>query len=498
MLRTIFSIGFAQVVGLLINTVRAKIFAVLLGPAGFGVVATIDQLVVSVSQFSNLSLPFTALKFLSRGHSLGEEQFRKSYAAFLQAIAILAVIATLIAIAVIPRNLANLDPQIAKYRQPVLIALLGIPATMLLVFFGNVLAARQKTIQSVLLTRLSSLVLMVFGGIGCLFGGISGIYLVSVPASTALVVGMVIFARVKMNWPLRDRPAALGRKLKANSEIVETAISTYIAVCSYSGLLLLARYQSITHLSEEAAGLLQAGLATAMSVGAVLEPTNMLYFAPYVNRAIPAPEKIEVASKFLPRLIFVYCLGALPVLLFPELVLRILFSNRFIPAAPLLPWFIAWQCLYQISNVYQQLLIGLDDLRGYGAVTTLGNLCAAALCILWTGLFGLIGTAAAFVVGAIITAGLTVIRLHSRHKLSVPKSMTAIVAFPVLGFALVAALGHLTTEMTLTGVGARLLTAVVLLAGLCFVLPKALRFDLVAGMTAGVRALTRWIAPPNS
>jgi len=76
--------------------------------------------------------------------------------------------------------------------------------------------------------------------------------------------------------------------------------------------------------------------------------------------------------------------------------------------------------------------------------------------------------------------------------------MTAIVAFPVLGFALVAALGHLTTEMTLTGVGARLLTAVVLLAGLCFVLPKALRFDLVAGMTAGVRALTRWIAPPNS
>ena len=128
MLRTILSIGFAQGLGLLINTVRAKIFAVLLGPAGFGVVATIDQLVLSVSQFSNLSLPFTALKFLSRDHSLGEEQFRKSYAAFLQAIVVLAIIATVIAITVIPRNLANLDPQLVKYRQPLMVALLGIPA----------------------------------------------------------------------------------------------------------------------------------------------------------------------------------------------------------------------------------------------------------------------------------------------------------------------------------------------------------------------------------
>src|SRR5439155_18911940 len=136
-----------------------------------------------------------------------------------------------------------------------------------------------------------------------------------------------------------DRPAALGRTLKANAAIIETAISTYIAVCSYSGLLLLARYQSITNLSEEAAGLLQAGLATALSIGAVLGPTSTLYFAPYVNRAIPSSDKIEAAGKFLPRLIFVYCLGALPVLLFPELVLRLLFSNRFTPAAIILSWF---------------------------------------------------------------------------------------------------------------------------------------------------------------
>jgi polysaccharide transporter, PST family len=498
MLRTIFSIGFAQVIGLVINTARAKVFAVLLGPAGFGVVATIDQLVVSVSQFSNLSLPFTALKFLSRDHSLGEEQFRKSYAAFLKAIAILAVIATLFAIVLIPGNLAKFDPQLVKYRQPVLIALLGIPATMLLIFLGNVMAARQKAVQSVLLVVLSGFVLMLFGGMGCLFGGIVGIYLISVPAFTALIAGMLIFARVKLNWPLFDRPVALAPKLRGNSAIIETAIATYVAVCSYSGLMLLARYEAITYLSEEAAGLLQAGLATSLSIGAVLGPTSTLYFAPYVNRAIPSSDKIEAAGKFLPRLIFVYCLGALPVLLFPELVLRLLFSNRFTPAAIILSWFVVWQCLHQICLVYQQLLIGLDDVRACGVITTLGNLSATALCIWWIRLFGLIGTAGAFMAGAIIIAVLSVVRLRSKHGISIFRSMPPLVGFVLLGFVAVGALGQLTPEMTLAGLAARLITATLFLTCLWFILPKTLQFDLSAGLISKIRGLRRRLTTPPS
>ena len=495
MLRTIFSIGFAQVIGLLINTARAKVFAVLLGPAGFGVVATIDQLVVSVSQFSNLSLPFTALKFLSRDHSLGEEQFRRSYASFLRAITILALIATGVAIALIPGNLAKFDPQLVKYRQPVLIALLGIPATMLLIFLGNVLAARQKAVQSVLVVVLSSFVLMFFGGIGCLLGGLVGIYLVSVPAFTALILGALIFARVKLNWPLFDRQIALVPKLKGNSAIIETAIATYVAVCSYSALMLFARYESITYLGEEAAGLLQACLAISLSIGAVLGPTNTLYFAPYVNRAVLPSEKIEVAGKFLPRLIFVYCLGALPVLLFPELVIRLLFSSRFIPAALILSWFVVWQCLYQICQVYQQLLIGLDDVRGCGVITVLGNLAATALCIWWIHSFGLIGIAGAFVAGAIILAILSVIRLRLKHGLSIFDSMPPLVGFVFLGFLAITVLGRLIPETTLTGLAARLLTATVFLTGLWCVLPKSLRFDLSAGLISKIRGLAKPLIP---
>ena len=139
MLRTFFSLGFLQVIGILITTVRSKVFALLLGPAGFGVVATIDQLVTSAAQLSNFGLPFTAMKFLSRGHSQGEAEFQKTYAAFLKAITALAMLAMLAAILIIPPFLERLDPQLVNYRKPVMIALLGVPSTMLLVFFVNML-----------------------------------------------------------------------------------------------------------------------------------------------------------------------------------------------------------------------------------------------------------------------------------------------------------------------------------------------------------------------
>ena len=487
--------GVLQVVGLVFTMARAKVFALLLGPAGFGVVATIDQLVVSAQHFSNLSLPFTALKYLSRSHSVSEEEFRKSYAAFLKAITILAVVATAVLVPTLPALLASLDPQLVKYRGPVSIALLGIPSIMLLVFFVHVLAAQGRTLQSALLALLSSVVVLASGWVGCVLGGIQGIYLATVPASTALIAAMAVFASVKMRLPWNCKPMQQSKGLRANAEIVDTAVSTYIAVGSYSALLLLARYVSITHLSEEAAGLLQASLAVALSLGGILLPSNTLYLAPYLNRSIPGTEKIAAANRFLPRLLFLYCLGALPVLLFPEFVLRLLFSGRFTPAAAMLPWFVVWQCLYQVSHVYQQLLIGLDDARGYCVGTAFGHLFGAALCFWLIGPFGLAGVGAAFIAGTFCVGCVTVLRLHWKHRLALPKSGPTSIVLAALGLAGTAALARMTVEMTLPGACVRVGLASAFLTALWFALPRDLSSQIGLSVTAKVRALTRRTLP---
>lgn len=478
MLRTFFSLGFLQVIGILITTVRSKIFAVLLGPAGFGVVATIDQLVTSAAQLSNLGLPFTAMKFLSRGHSQGEAQFQKTYAIFLKAITALSLLAMLTAILILSPYLGQLDPQLLNYRKPVLIALLGVPATMLLVFFANVLAARQLSVQSILLTTISSAVLLVFGVLGCWLGGIPGVYYATVPASAVLIISMVLYARIQLKLPLYERGANFFSGLKGNGAIMETAFFTYVAVGCYSLQLLVARYVSITRLGEESAGLLQAGLAAALSIGAVLGPANALYLSPYLNRDIPVEKKIEAAGGFVPRLLLLYSLGALPIILCPDLVLRVLYSSRFAGAVEALPWFVVWQCFAQIANVYQQLLIGLDDVKVGCIIISLGHGLAVVLCWCLVGPFGLIGIAIAFIASALFILCAAAARLHSKFRIKATTSTPMLVAFATAGLLMVALVAQRTLEFSAIGLGLRGTLAVVFLLGLWLVLPKPLRSEL--------------------
>ncbi len=487
MLRKIASLGVIQLGGIITNLVRAKVFAVLLGPSGLGVVATIDQLVLSVVQIFNLSLPFTALKLLSRSHSLGGEQFRRSYAAFSKAMALLAIIAMIVTIAVIPPRLAQIDAQIALYREAVTIALLGIPATMMIILFTNVLAARQESAASVMLTAISGVVVLIAGTVGCLVGGITGIYIWVVSASTVLMIAVAIFLWKRRNLPAWADSKGAWRELTANSEIVELTFFVLIAVASNAVLLFFARYVTLIHINTESAGFLHACLAVALSIGAVLGPANALYFSPYVNRAIPAAEKFDAADRFLPRLVLLYCLGGIAVLLFPQLVLTVLFSSAFAPAAEILAWFVAWQCLYQIANVYQHLLVGLDDVRGYGYITVTGNLVAVILCLLLVNRLGLLGIALGFVVGALITLALTSVRLRSKHGLAIPKSVSTLVIFVMLGFCAVALAGQLTAEMTWIGLAARSVTAMAFLGALWLALPRALRIEISAGITKRLR-----------
>ena len=491
MLLKIASLGVIQIAGTLINVIRAKVFAVLLGPAGFGVVATIDQLVLSAVQISNLSLPFTALKFLSRSHSLGEEQFRRFYAAFFKAMTWLAIVAVLATVAVIPPRLGQLDAQIALYREPVTIALLGIPATMMLIFFTNVFAARQESAAAVILTVVSSAVILLAGATGCLIGGIEGIYVAVVSASTALMIAVAIFLWKWKHLPAWADSSGVWKELTANSQIIEITFFVFIAVASHSLQLFLARYSAITHVGAEAAGFLQACLAVALSIGAVLASVNTNYFSPFVNRAIPAAEKIGAADRFLPRLVLLYCLGGLAVLLFPHAVMTLLFSREFSPAVALLPWFVVWQCLHQISNIYLQLLIGLDDARGFGVVTSIGNLAAATLCFLLVNRFGLLGIGIGFVVGATITALITGLRLRWKHGLAIPGTVAVLVTYALVGLFLVAAAGRFTTEFSFAGLMARSLTAIAFLTGLWFTLPRSMRADLSGDLVARLRSLKR-------
>lgn len=489
MLNKIASLSAIQLLSLALNMVRGKVFAVLLGPAAVGVIATIDQLALSVVQLANLSLPFTALKVLSHRHSLGDDAFVRPYTALHKAMLAVALGATIVVLVLIPTHLASLDAQLAPYRNVVTLALLGIPATLMLMFYVNVLAARQLATTSVALVAGTSAVLLIGGVAGYLLGGLAGIYAGAVPATTAVAIGITWWMKRRLHLPWWGDTRGVWVELAAHSRIANLTLSVYAAVATYAILLFTARYVALTRISADAAGFLQASLAIALSIGAVLVPVTSLYFSPYVNRALPPARKMAAAAQFIPRLIGLYVLAALPVLLLPSFVIAILYSQDFAPAVALLPWLIAWQFIYHVSNVYQQLLLGLDDLWGYAIVTGAGNLVATLVMVAPRDLPQLASIGAALVTGALVTAIFTALRLRCRHGLRVRWPSVAVVAVGGAGLVLAAVTGHAAPASSLEGAALRVIVATSVLAALWLATPGTLREDV---RTLGAAAVRWW------
>src|SRR5262245_26444997 len=116
MFKVITTIGVIQALAILINFIRAKTVAVLLGPEGVGVISTIDQVVQSAAPIIALSIPFTALKFLSKAHSESHESFQRIFSSLLKILLLLSAIGMTVTISLVVFGHNLLDVEIARYR----------------------------------------------------------------------------------------------------------------------------------------------------------------------------------------------------------------------------------------------------------------------------------------------------------------------------------------------------------------------------------------------
>jgi O-antigen/teichoic acid export membrane protein len=233
-------------------------------------------------------------------------------------------------------------------------------------------------------------------------------------------IATLAYLRRSIGLRLVGPSESLLQELKHSPEIVSYSAYIYVVVSAYSLTQLATRYFVFSRLGTVDAGLLQAILSVALTVGAVLAPMSGLYLTPLVNRQMPVRDKVRAASDFAGKILVLLLLASLPVILFPRLVLTILFSGKFAPAAEALFIFVLWQCLYQVVNVYQQLLIGLDDMVFVCVAVCLGCGSAVLLTPLLVHRFGLGGAALALTVGMTAYGAAAAIRLRRRFASGFP------------------------------------------------------------------------------
>lgn len=462
--RVLFSIGILQVLTIAVGLLRAKALSVLLGPAQFGVVSTIDQVVITVAGLSALSLPFIAMKFMARSHSEGEEAFRRTYVAFLRALAVLAIFAVVVASALLVADPGFFGNDLAPYRTFLHVALLSVPAFILNILFVNATAAAQRAGSSAAMTLWVSLALAAAAVTGAVTAGIGGLYVATVVAGviTTAVSGRYVQRTFKV--PPDALRVRFFDELRQSPEIVRFAIYIYVGTSAYSLTMLATRYFVFSRVGETEAGLLQAVMSIALTVGAVLTPMNNLYLAPLLNRQMPTHAKSAAASDFAGKMIVLLVVVSLPIVLFPRLVLTVLFSSQFAQAATVLFLFVLWQCLYNIVNIFLQLLIGLDDVLYWAAITVLAYVCTVVLFPMLVPVAGIGGVAIALTAGMGVCGIAAVLRLRRRFAIAIDARVWLRGAFCLAAIAAAGYLFHVSSEWTPGGSALRVLYAMVVLA----------------------------------
>jgi PST family polysaccharide transporter len=402
---------------------RGKTVAVIMGPAGVGATSLIDQVVVLIAQLAALSLPWAALKFLSAAHSEGPESFQRLYPVFFRVLLFLSLAGTAIALGLLIWRPAVLGAELYAYRGAAILGLLSIPAINLTVVLTNAMAASKLTMPSSFYGLATAAVLMVFCWIGVTQAGLNGYYLANFTGMVILVIGGLIYLSKRLGVHIHGTFGNPFRELARYSHILRFSALMYIASFTSPLSDLLVRYAVLQTGGLSAAGLFQAAAGLGLLLRSVLRPSFSLFLTPKLNRNETSGEKLHQTAMFLRVLSVIIGIGGLPLVLFPKLLLLLLYSSKFEPVAPVVYLFVLGVALQTLAAANIALLLGLNDTPATVWATVVADIATAIFAWLLTPHLGLPGVGLAFILDGLTTLGLTMWWLGFRHRLAVHRAM---------------------------------------------------------------------------
>lgn len=472
MLNVIVTIGAIQVLTIFVSLIRTKVVAVLLGPDGVGVISIIDQLVLVVAQLSAFSLPFAAVKFLSRSHSQSDEAFKETYLAFLKTLLWVSSAGAGLAVGVVIFGSGVLGSRLIEYKFLVVLGLLAVPTVPIRGFFSNVLAAARHPRTAALTALGIGVVLVVAAYVGISLGGVAGFYWANLLAGSVILVGMLGIVRRTLGVPWFNWRANMLKELKRSPDIVPFCLILSIVSFTHPTALFVSRYAILSSHGEAMTGLLHAVLALGFALNMVLTPTNGLLLTPVMNRNIPKSEKFRNAIEYQRMLTLLLAVGAIPLVLFPKAILILLFSPAFAAASPYVFGFVVAEVALLHAGVYQAILIGLDDIKAHMVISVSGHICVAGMSWFLAPQYGIAGVACALIAGNTFILVATGARLLLAHQFRLQASLAGFMAYLILGLVGIGALAGMYSGADVTVIAVKMLGGSVFVTSVGFFLEK--------------------------
>jgi antigen flippase len=412
---TAVALGGIQILAMLFTMARSKAAALILGPSGVGVISLIDQVVSLATQIVALSLPFAAVKFLSAAFGQGRDQFARVYRAFIWALLTACLIGTALLSGLLAWKPGVLGRDLSAYRLIVILGLLSIPATTLVGFFTSALAASRRTKLAGVYGLYHVALLGGLSALGIISAGLVGYYAGSLLAATVLTLGgawyLAKHERTQIGWPQWGFP-----ELARQKGVAAFAGSLYVTALALPAAHLVARFSLLKAWGLETAGLLQSAMALGLALTLVMRQSNMLLLTPVMNRTAPVQQKLSEAADYLRIFSLIVGAAAVPVVLFPDVCLYLLYSRKFLAAAPYAPMFVFGQVLQLFAGVALGLLVGLDRIATQLTVALTGLVVLALLAWSLAPTMGIAGIGIAFIAEGLVVFILSTVVVWNAFK----------------------------------------------------------------------------------
>jgi PST family polysaccharide transporter len=396
---------------------RTKLLANLLGPAGVGVASVVDQVVSLVAQVGSLSIPFVALKFLSRARDGSREDTRRIYDALVVILLLASIASATIGGVIAFVRPAAFGEGLTPYRAVMIAAMASVPPFALAPLLRNAMAAFARHRESAFAAFVGAVLTFVGAYIGVTVGGLVGLYIANAIVLVLTIVFMQLYlsSALGLRLSVDFRAGLAGTTLREQHGLFGFAAAMYVLAFTSPFAYLTARSMLLSWHGAIEAGLVAAAYGIAVSVRLVLSQANNLYLTPLVNRNSPKPERVAAVAEYVRILIALVSLSAIAIVMFPAEWLALLYSTEFLGALSLVTMFVLAEAVLLLAGVYQMLLIGFDDISGHLVATVAGQLVTIAIARWLVESKGGIGVGIAFLAGNVVILIGTATRLFWAH-----------------------------------------------------------------------------------
>jgi O-antigen/teichoic acid export membrane protein len=272
-----------------------------------------------------------------------------------------------------------LGGQIREHRGLAMLALLGLPTVALVPFLQNSLAASFDHGRAMLFSLSHAVVFSITAVVGVWTLGLNGFYgLYALLGGSLCLLVLRMFARAESSnvapeAALVERtPTYLPRYVWHFGllQLAPAFLAPYVAYSVFD--------QLIASRGQVAGGYMQSAMGLALAVRGVLGAAGQVFLTPLVNRPGNFQERVERANNFQKTLFLLVGIVVPPLVLLSQLAIVVLYSPRFLPAAPYVVLFVTVEILGLAVGNYQAVLLAMDHV----AVSVVQNIVAQSAMFL--------------------------------------------------------------------------------------------------------------------